>query len=144
MKKRKVEEENVHRCYLGDLSRTHNFFQQGYIRFHYPMYYIVRKIMYTNIIMYSVVYAIDEIRRQLVSTEYATLEEAIASGKRLEAKGYSALDRGDSVKWSYIARNRARAAINLWTLHARRMGIPRDVRLLISKIAFLDSRLWIP
>ena len=119
------------------------FYQQGYIRLHFPMYYIARSTLYTNIIMYSVVYAIDEIHRNIVSTEYLTLEEALAAGKRLEEKGYRALDRGDSVKWAYIARNRARAAINQWTLCAKRLAIPRDLRLLISKMAFKDSRLWI-
>ena len=59
----------------------------------------------------------------------------------LISKGFSPINLKDTQKFVPIIQ-RTREAIYSWTLCALRMGVSRDVRLLIARSLFEDFRAW--
>ena len=46
-------------------------------------------------------------------------------------------------KHTTTARRRVKKAMHAWTFCARRLGVPRDVRLIVSRQMFKDRGWWI-
>ncbi len=53
------------------------------------------------------------------------------------------LDRGDALIYTKKASKRALLAIRCWSIIGRRLGVVKDLRVLIAKMVWAEKRVWV-